>query len=395
MKKTCQVAGHSGRPLSLLCTNTKCTNSRILCFQCLTTNHKDCLDHTLEISHISQPNFLQNSNWIKDPNVKLVIQALEDHKLSGAKDEVFGIFSGLLDQEFEKLGQHLLQKLQETKEKMLKNFKESPTTLDNKLKDFTKQLKSLYDLDSLFNIVDSWQGNKKNLNVVSQNLDDFFKKVSFQTQQEGELRKLAKDLSFSLKNFVQVDQVVFEDFKASIPFEIFDTYPSKKTLSQPNSEQWCWDISRKSKTINLKESNMRATKETGANGEYAAVIGNVKMVDGCHSWKIEVATYNSNRSWICFGVIEERFCGDMENLPYEQSIGFSTYRQPYQMNVIGALTEYDNKVFLCKLDLESGVFTISHNDNVICKSKNNLVNRVFLPFVCMSTRANTVKMTIA
>jgi len=395
MEKTCQVTGHSGRPLSLLCTNTKCTNNRILCFQCLTSHHKDCLDDTLEISHISQPNFLQNSNWIKDANVKSVIQALESHQLTGAKDQVFGIFSELLDKEFEKLGEHLLHKLQETKEKMLKNFKESPMTLDNKLKDFTKQLKSLYNLDSLFKILESWQTSKKNLNVVSQDLDNFFKEVSFQKQQEGELRKLAKDLNFSLKNFVDIDQVVFEDFKASIPFDIFDTYPSKKTSSQPNSEQWCWDIAKKSKAINLKESSMRATKETGANGEYAAVVGNVKMVDGCHLWKIEVATYNANRAWICFGIAEESLCGDMENFPYEKSIGFSTYRQPYQMNVIGALTEYDNKVFLCKLDLDNGVFTISHNDNVIVKSKNSLMNKVFLPFVCMSTRNNTVKMTIA
>jgi len=317
---------------------------------------------------------------------------MEEFKVTGAPNQVYEIFEDLLEKECEKLKDFFLTRLQETKEKILKNFKDSPVTMDNKIKEFLKQFKTVYNVDSLNNIINSWQTSKKGFAVVNQELDLFFKDVNCMKTQEMELRKLSKELNSSLKNYLVIEEISFENFKKSIPFEIIETYPPQKEVSPFSNELWAWNISKKSKTITLKENNMRATKESGANGEYSAVVGSLPMSKGCYEWKLEIKTFSANRSWICFGIIEEGLVSNFEDFPFEKGFGFSTYRQPYQMTVVDAIPEYDNKTFTCQLDLDNGTFAILHHDTVICQQTNNIMNKIFIPFVCLNTRSNTVKL---
>jgi len=58
-------------------------------------------------------------------------------------------FEEFLDKEMEKLKQYFLTKIQQSEEKILKRFRDSPANLDTALEKSYDQLTSLYNIDPI------------------------------------------------------------------------------------------------------------------------------------------------------------------------------------------------------------------------------------------------------
>jgi len=340
----------------------------------------------LHIQEVFKNSFTQNSNWIQNKEIKNAILLVEKYGLTGSNEELIKAFEDLVNKEFTEVANFFNEKLNETKEKIIKVFKESISSENIKADEFNQQIKKLYNFDALRNIIDSMQKEQKEVNVVSKELNDFFQNINSMKTQEQELLKTAKNLNSVIKNFLEVDQSIFKEFKEAIPFDMFNKY-------SPNKSTWTWSPTQKSPKIILSDNNTKA-KRADPSYTYAAVLGTTKLSKGHFQWELEVASGNTQHQWITFGILEAHLVKNLDNFAYVDTNGLSTYGQYYKMNKVGSLSDFDNKTFLCDLNLIKGTFTISCQGTVICKEQSDLKDKVYLPFAILYRNENTITLKV-
>src|SRR5690349_904157 len=121
--RTCHLEDHLNKPITWICSNPTCQNNRLLCSRCLVALHHDCQEHTLEIEDVYHRNLADNVNWIKGTETKRAFYLIKKRKLNDA-NQIFGIFKSLITEEFAKLADYVVQKIDETRDKVLKEVEE-------------------------------------------------------------------------------------------------------------------------------------------------------------------------------------------------------------------------------------------------------------------------------
>jgi len=340
----------------------------------------------LHIKEVFNKSFTQNSNWIQNKDIKDTILLVEKYGLTGSNEELIKAFEDLVNKEFSEVTSYFNEKIEETKDKIIKVFKESIASENIKADEFTKQVKTMYNFDTLANILDSMEKEQKEINTINKELTDYFANINSTKSQEQEVQKMAKNLNSFIKNYLEVDQNLFKEFKEAIPFDMFNKY-------SPTKKFWTWNPAQKSTKILLSDNNTKA-KRNDPSYTYAAVIGSLKFAKGHYQWEIEVSSGNTQHQWITFGILEANLVKNLENFAYVDTNGLSTYGQYYKMNKVGTLPDFDNKTFLCDLNLIKGTFTISCEGTVICKEQNDLKDKTFLPFAILYRNENAVTVKV-
>ena len=391
MKVCCRLDDHYDRPLNWICTSPKCDKTRIFCSMCLKVFHKECLDYTVEIDDINRRLFGPNIGWIQDNTIANAITSIEKHKLTGHKEQLVGILGKLVEKEFTKITDFFMAKIEETKIKVLENVKQLSQEGDMVIDEFTTKLKSLYNFDTFLGILEPLKLDETDINDISQKLDIFFQQINSQQDHQKELRVMARKIISLTKNCFEGDKDLFDKFKDSIQFDIFDSYPSKAI------SQWAWSESpsAKSSTILLKGDSWITKKEKIPKG-FTAVLGDTELSTGIWKWEIEVSSGRIDHEWVYFGIMEPRLAGDIENVHYSKGMGLTTSGYFCGVEKVNNLGEYDNKRYLCVLDMNEGTFTISSDGLLICKEKDSLKGKTYVPFATLYYSGNTAKLkTIA
>jgi len=340
----------------------------------------------LHMQQIFKQNFTENIHWIQNKDIKEAILTVEKYGLTGSNEQLIKAFEELVDKELNEISVFFEQKLKETKENILKVFKDSISAENLKVDEFTRQMKNLYNFDKLTTILEPLQTGETDANQINEQLKDFFNSINSNKAQEQELQKLSKNLNSFINNYLEVDRTLFKDFKEAIPFDLFSKYSPTKSL-------WTWSPVQKSSKIVLSEGNNKAYR-ADPSYTYAAVIGSTKMAKGHFQWEIEVKSGNTQHQWITFGILETNLVKNLDNFSYVDTNGISSYGQFYKMNKVGTLTDYDNKTFLCDLDLIKGTFRISCQGTLICKEQNDLKDKVFYPFAILYRNENSVTVKV-
>ena len=384
----CPLLNHFNKPITLICTNPKCQNKRLLCLKCLTLDHRDCLDFILEVDDVYDRTFLPNLNWINDHEVKKAIKIIAEYQLNGPGDQLRQLFENLLDKEFAKIQEYFQEKILEQKAKILDDFRATSDFEMVNIEGFMKHLQELYNFDSFISILQSLHKEDKSIELLNKELETFLLEISAKEIQQKSLIELAQRLNRFTKNYLTSDSDTIEKFKHSIDFHILDDYPLriKKTS---------WDPFKKSQRLEILENNTIARRLDDIY-EMTAVLGITEMEHGHYQWEVEVNTKNPQHQWILFGVADKNLGKNLEAFNYREAMGLSTFGQFYNMTKVEALNDYDNKTYLCYLDFSKGLFTISFEGKVVAKGdkdlKGNNGNKVLVPYAILTRRDNMIRL---
>lgn len=384
MKTFCRTPHHEDKPIEWVCTNPSCPHSRLFCSKCLKQFHKDCLDFSLQIEDIDKRTFSDNNEWIRDTTIAEAILAVEKNKLQASKDHLAATFEKLIEEEFTKVIEFFMMKIQETKAKVFENISKLSMEGLAVTEEFPTKLKSLYNFDSFLGILDPIKQDGADLNIINKQLDEFFRHINGQVDQQKELHEMARKILSIKKNYLEVDHRLFDKFLKSIPFDLFEEYPTRLACT------WSWSSSKKSSKITLSEDGTTAKKEAGAG--YTAILGDTEFNNGKWNWEIDVASARNDKKWVYFGVIEPSLVPTTENLPYNSGIGLDTYGAAYRMSIITDIYGYDNKKFTCELDIDEGTFRIFSGGKEVCKEVESLKGKRLVPFVTLYEAGNRVKL---
>jgi len=281
MNITCQEENHNHKPITLICTNPDCENTRLLCSKCLITTHNDCIKHVVDVEDVFNCCLVANINWIADNDVKEAIHLLNKHKLDGTKGQLFKVYEGMITSEFDKITRHFMRRISEVKEKTLKEAQKMFNGLDSNLGTFKNKLENLYNFDDFLQILEPLQTEEKDVEQVSQDLSLFFQGIDHQRTKQDELKRMSHNIKKLIEESLTINSEPFETFKAKLPFEILDENASVK-------KNWSWSTLRKSNSISLSEDNTKAEKKSGSPISSTAILGSVQMSRGTHKWEIEV-----------------------------------------------------------------------------------------------------------
>ena len=81
-----------------------------------------------------------------------------------------------------------------------------------------------------------------------------------------------------------------------------------------------------------------------------------------------------------FGVIETQLVRTFQAFPTNSAIALTTSGYFSQMTCLNPLPNYDNKTYVCELDMEEGTFTISYNSTIIAKQNCDIRGKTVVPF---------------
>jgi len=356
----------------------------------LTSEHRDCLDFILEIDDVYDRSFLPNLNWINDQEVKKAINLIDQNQLNGPADQLRELFEALLDKEFAKIQEYFQEKISEQKAKILADFRGTSDFEIVNVEEFMKQLHDLYNFDSFVSILQSLHKEDKGLELLNKELDTFLQEIGAKEEQQKSLVDLAQRLNRFTKNYLASDLGTLEKFKKSIDFGILDDYPLriKKTS---------WDPFKKSQRLEIIENNTIARRLDDVY-EMTAVLGITEMEHGHYQWEVEVNTNNPQHQWILFGVADKSLGKNLEVFNYREAMGLSTFGQFYNLTKVESLSDYndyDNRVYVCDLDLSKGVFTVSSDGKVIAKGDKDLKGnhgKVYVPYAILTRRDNMIRL---
>lgn len=385
MKTFCRIQRHEDKPIEWVCTNPSCPHSRLFCSKCLKQFHKDCLEFSLEIDDINKRTFSDNIEWIKDTTISEAILAVEKNKLQGSKVDLAATFGKLIEEEFTKVIEFFMMKIQETKAKVFENISKLSMEGVVVTEEFPTKLKSLYNFDSFLGILDPIKQDGADIVIINKQLDEFFHHINSQVDQQKELHEMARKIISIKKKYLEIDHGLFDKFLRSMQFDLFEGYPARLAST------WSWSAAKKSSKITLSDDNTVAKKEDGAGG-YTAVLGDTEFDSGKWNWEIEVASGRNDKKWVYFGVIEPSLVHTSENLPYNSGIGLDTYGSAYGMSRIVDISGYDNKKYLCELDLNEGTFRISCGGKEVSKEFTNLKGKKLVPFVTLYEAGNRARL---
>jgi len=357
------------------------------------SEHDNCADYLLRIEDFLEGKFTENLIWMEEKNIKEVLELKEKYGLKGDNEELLKIFEGLISKEFDNIIKNFAQKANEAKEHMLLNAKQLFSTPQFDLKLFKEKLDSLYNIDTFKTIFESSEKEESNFEEINNELNKLFKQATDKTNIE-ELQEIARTINAFTRNLVEIDERLFTEFKKNIPFQMFDGYPRvMKMLS--------WDPVRKSNKITLGNDNMNAQKifySTWDTRGDTAIVGSRPMSRGLHKWILEVHTQVTQPGtpkeshWICFGVIEDQFVKDAEHFSYRKALGLSSLGEVYNAKLVNKLEDYDDKIYVCNLDMEEGTFTISYRGTIIAQQSSRLKGKSVVPFAYLHRGNNCVKL---
>jgi len=384
MKIFCQEEGHFNKPFAFVCTSPTCTKNRILCSKCLTSDHKDCWNYTLEIEDIYKKSFAENINWIRNDDIRTAISTIKKYDLGEDKEQLLQAFRRYLDKEFQKVTDYFVKRIESIKDKIVLNLKEYSTFDSINVEDFNSLLKSIYDFDKFIEILDPLQSGEIDIKVANEDLNEFLEQTASNKTDQQDLEDLGNAIYSFTKDYLEVKDDIFDQFQRGIPFDIFDGFPlSLKT--------WKWDFNKKSSKIALKEQNTVAKKTDSVFG-YTTVLGTIEMNEGRYQWEIEMISDNIDKQWIAFGIVDASLVKNLEDFSYKDAMGICSYGHFYNVTQMEKLNEYDNKTYFCDLDLSRGSFTISYEGTIIAKEKENLKDKKFIPFATLYRQNNSVRL---
>ena len=384
MHAFCKIEDHYRKPYAWICTNPICENTRISCSKCLTLQHKNCLGFMLHIDDIYNPNFLSNSNWIHNKDIKEAIAILKKYNLGKSKEQFIRAFEDIVNQQFNEITKFFEEKLNEKKQGVIKLFKEA--ILEEKVNtvDFETEVNLIYNTSSFINILNSFQREEKELELFNRELSNFFNNITNMKSKLNELQTMAKSLTTFAKKYLEVDFSLFSEFKESIPFDMLNRY-------SPLKASWTWSPEQKSSKLSLNENNLKVRKLDAYQG-YSGVLGNIKMAQGTYQWEISASTGNGEHNWISFGITAAN--PNIEKIDFNATCSMSTKGQVYYMNKVRELSNYDDKVYLCELDMEKRTFTVSYKGKVLCKQQGQLKEEAYYPFVILYQQGNCVSLKV-
>jgi len=323
-------------------------------------------------------------NWINNSHIKEALHLLAQHNVSD-REQLLYVYEGIINQEFDKIIQTFLQKVQETKEKIMKNAREMYTIANINLEDFKTGLGSLYDIDSLIELLQSFESGQRCSNTVNREICTLFETIHTKKDEEKTLEDIAKNVTSFAKYYLEVDPRPFDDLKQRLNLETFDACPFRI---------WSWHPEVKSASISLENFNTFAQKHQQAEKYSTAVIGTNALSKGVHRWEVEIATRDIEHNWICFGVIETNLVKEVTDFPYCDAVGIDTYGRLHNMDNEGLMVNYDFKTFLCELDMENGTFTISYGGTVVARQRKSLKGKIVVPFADLGEPGNTARLHV-
>lgn len=392
MKIACRNTDHLNKPITWLCVKPACQSNRFLCSMC-TSEHEECADNLLRIEDLMKTQ--QADNMITEPAIKEAISLLQEHGISENHDLPLKIFEENLNKQFDKITEDFLNKVKDTKAKILHTAKDLFLQTQVDLDTFGNKLKSVYNVNSFKSILEDLEIDPRDFEAANNLLT---KAIHESVDKKTDLQDLtiaANSLNYSIKNFVELDHSLFREFQKNIPFQIFEGYPKVHKLLG-------WNASKKSTHISLGNDNMNAKKDFYSSWStmgHTAVLGNKEMNRGIHKWILEVHTEGQRIlspqppfHWICFGVIETSHAKDLENFPYKKSFSVSSIGEVFNMTEVKRLKNgYDDLIYVCNLDMEEGTFTISHEGNVLAKQSFSLKGMSLVPFAYLYRAENNVR----
>jgi len=324
-------------------------------------------------------------NWMNNTEVKKALQLLASKDITNGKEQLLQIYQDLINKEFDKLTEHFLQKIAKTKESIFHNARELYSTTNINLEGFAAELRKLYNIDALIDIIQSLGGRQTDLNTINRDLCTLFEEINLNKEAEKNLEDIAKNINSFTKYYTEINIQPFEDLKASLNFANFDRIPFRL---------WSWFPDVKSSFISLDETNMIAQKMSDSPAYTTAVLGTLALSKGCHRWEIELQTRDVENSWMCFGIIETHLVKKVTNFPYCKAMGVDTYGRLHNMESEGLLVNYDNKIYSCELDMDNGTFTISYQGTVIAKQDKNIKGKIVVPFGTLGEPGNWMRLHV-
>lgn len=385
----CPLEYHNNTPLSLICSNPACRNNRVFCSHCLRVYHRDCLSFILNINDIYKRSFSENIEWIQDPSIAKAALNIEKHHLNSSNNHLTQNAEKLISEQFSKLIEYFVERIQEVKRRVVRKIRMSSTGEGVLIEEFIAKLKRLYNFDMLLNILDPLNQGIVNTNRITRDLNNFFFDINTQQQELNDLQDLAKRINNATMSHFEIDLDIFEKFKQTLNFEAFDAYAeAEQTVSA-----WAWSPHQRSTTITLRNDNTIAQKVSPSDS-YTAVLGDTYFVEGKWQWEIEVISGHKDARWICFGVVEPDKIYDLENLSSKIFLGMSTYGFCYGLDKIDDVGGYDNKKYVCQLDMDQGFFNILHGGRAVCQERESLRGKTFVPFVILYVLENMVKLRV-
>lgn len=385
MNHICLVPDHKGKPAKYVCLDLNCKENRLLCFTCLNSVHKNCLGSITEIESILARDSLSETNLIRDPETRKAISFVEREGTTQGDDHFFKKLEELLDLQAKQLIDNFTQKVIDLKDRTIAKIRNDGHFSNINYQQFIAKLNSLFNCDSLAGILQRTDEAKQDINSLNQQIASYLQQTDQREKQEAELKETAKILNSYQDCYRKINEQVFQDFQASIPFSGLQR-SLQASLGPFSSRAWTWSTSQKSTVIELSEGNNKAVKKGCADS--SAVLGNVEMKEGCNQWEIEVQTNTSEDRWICFGVVDTDLTSDLERLPAFDTIGLNTIGQSFGALSCGSLATYDKKVYLCELDFNKNVFSIYHEGQLICRTNGGLQSKTYVPFVILYYEGN-------
>jgi len=382
----CKQQGHANKLLTFVCANPKCSKNRVLCSRCLTQDHKDCWNYTLEIEDIYKRSFAENANWVRNEDIKQALATIGKYGLEDSKDVLLDAFGEFIDREFAKVTEYFNQRVKEIKAKIISNLQEYSTFDSINVEDFMATLKGIYNFDSFIDILEKLNQAETTMADMNEELSTFFDKSTASKADQQDLEDMGNAIYTFTKDYLEINTDIFDKFKTQIPFDLFNGFP----LSM---KAWTWDSNNKSSKIELSENNTVARKIDQTYG-YTTALGAIEISEGRFQWELEVFIENSDRQWIAFGVIEKELAKNLEDFPYKKAIGVCTYGHLYNMECVEKFAEFDKKLLNCDLDMHKGTFSVAYEGSVIARHSGNLTGKIFVPFVTLYRGDNNVRLVI-
>jgi len=143
---------------------------------------------------------------------------------------------------------------------------------------------------------------------------------------------------------------------------------------------WKLDSTAKSSRITLSNDDNTVKKTEGVG--HAAVCSNEPLTKEPSMWEVTVSGITKQKGdWVQFGVFEKSESTDFEKFGYGNS--WAVCSGNYYGNVIKMTksVDFNNKTSRCKLDWESGKFTVEGIDNKFKAECYGLQNKKLYAFV--------------
>lgn len=238
--------------------------------------------------------------------------------------------------------------------------------------------RSLKENDTLIALTDANNRLNKALEESQNHIEELKGQINELTQKNSQLNN---DITIQAQDNIRFkDQVISLETKVDALTNTLAALETDVTILQEKKKQQQslgWEWTQKSLLISLSDDSMTATKNFSKG--WTGVFGIKQMFQGCYKWEIEVLCATNDKSGLIFGIIEYNSGCNPANFSYNSVIGLGLKGSTQNTIKKNQLQNYDNKVYLCSLDLELGTFTISHEGTVICKEKDDLRNKVFVP----------------